>query len=47
MRWFGKYFKSQLNGKPLVCYNDEGKLHSSQAQNGESSLWMIELLGKT
>lgn len=47
LKWFGKYFKSQLDGKPLVCYNDEGKLYSSQAQNGESSLWMIEFRGKT
>lgn len=45
-KWFGKWFRSQLDGSPLVCYNDEGKLYPNQLMNGECSLWMIEFRGK-
>lgn len=46
MKWHGKTFHSRLDAKPLMCYNDKGELHSSQAMNGEASLWMIEFRGK-
>lgn len=45
-KWFGKWFRSQLDCSPLVCYNEEGKLYANQLMNGECSLWMIEFRGK-
>ncbi len=46
MRWFGKWFVSPSDVKPLVCWNEAGELFSSQAMNGEASLAMIEYRGK-
>lgn len=45
MRWFGKWFRSDLDATPLVCYNADGKLYSEKVM-GEASLWMIEFRGK-
>lgn len=45
-KWFGKWFKTDLDGIPLVSYNDEGNLYSNLMMNGQSSLWMIEFRGK-
>ncbi len=41
MRWFGKWFVSPSDVKPLVCWNEAGALVSSQAMIGEASLAMI------
>lgn len=47
LKWYGKTFNSRLDVKPLVCYDEQGQLYSSQAMNGEASLWMVEFRGKT
>ena len=46
MKWYGKWFTSPVNAKPLVCFDEEGRLYSNQALNGEASLWMMEFRGK-
>lgn len=46
MKWFGKQFRTPLEGMPLLCYNEAGHLFSNQIMHGESSLWMIEFRGK-
>lgn len=46
MKWHGKTFNSRLDVKPLICRDEEGNLFSSQAMNGEASLWMVEFRGK-
>src|SRR5215813_10756440 len=46
MKWYGKWFTSTLDAKPLVCFNHEGKLYSNQIMRGEGSLWMTEFRGK-
>lgn len=46
IKWYGKTFNSRLDAKPLICYDEQGNLHSSQAMKGEASLWMIEFRGK-
>lgn len=46
LKWYGKTFNSRLDVKPLMCYDEQGNLFSSQAMKGEASLWMVEFRGK-
>ncbi len=46
LKWHGKKFNSRLDVKPLMCLDEQGKLFSNQAMNGEASLWMVEFRGK-
>ncbi|WP_213803329.1 DUF4334 domain-containing protein [Granulicella sp. dw_53] len=46
MKWYGKWLVSKLDAKPLICFDEKGNLSSSQAMNGEASLWMMEFRGK-
>ncbi|SFO01893.1 DUF4334 domain-containing protein [Sphingomonas sp. OK281] len=46
LRWFGKWFVSPSDAKPMVCWDDTGALSSSQAMNGEASLAMMAFRGK-
>ena len=46
MKWFGKWFKTNLDAKPLVCRNDNDQLYSNYVMNGEASLWMVEFRGE-
>lgn len=46
MKWYGKTFHSRLDVKPLMCWDENGKLYSSQAMKGDASLWMVEFRGK-
>lgn len=46
MKWHGKTFHSRLDVKPLMCFDENGKLYSSQAMKGEASCWMVEFRGK-
>lgn len=47
VKWVGKWYRSQLDAIPLVCYNEAGKLYSNKSMKGEASLWMIAFRGKT
>lgn len=46
MNWFGKQFKSAMDGHPLICYNQDGNLFSNMVMKGASSLWMVDFRGK-
>jgi len=46
LKWFGKWFVSKTDVKPLVCYDGNGDLHSSLAMNGEATLLMRRFRGK-
>ncbi|TBF87532.1 DUF4334 domain-containing protein [Rhizobium leguminosarum] len=41
MRWHGKWFVSERDVKPLICFNDDDSLYSNLALNGEASLRMM------
>lgn len=47
MKWFGKWFRSELDALPLVCFDEDGKLFSNHVMKGEASLWDVEFRGKT
>lgn len=46
MNWFGKWYPSQFDAHPLVCFNEDKKLFADTKFNGEASLWMVEFRGK-
>lgn len=46
IKWYGKTFNSRTDAKPLICYDEQGNLHSSQLMKGEASLWNIEFRGR-
>jgi GXWXG protein/Domain of unknown function (DUF4334) len=46
MKWYGKWIHSQFDVKPLVCYDEAGRLYSNKSLNGEASVGMMEFRGK-
>jgi GXWXG protein/uncharacterized protein DUF4334 len=46
MKWYGKWFLSESDAKPLLCEDETGRLFSNKAMRGEASLWMMEFRGK-
>lgn len=42
----GKWYPSQFDAHPLVCFNEDKKLFADTKFNGEASLWMVEFRGK-
>ncbi len=46
-RWFGKWYRSPSDAKPLVCHDDHGHLFSNVSTGGEASLWEVAFRGKT
>lgn len=46
MKWYGKWFLSESNAKPLVCFDESARLYSNNSLHGEASLWMMEFRGK-
>lgn len=46
MNWFGKWFLSENDAKPLICRNNDGNLYSNTSLNGEACLRMIDFRGK-
>jgi hypothetical protein len=49
LRWHGKRFDSPLDGHPLICVGDDGRLYSNTqaAGGGRSSLWDIGFRDET
>ncbi|WP_129843399.1 DUF4334 domain-containing protein [Streptomyces sp. RFCAC02] len=46
-RWYGKSFNSLHDAKPLICYDEKGRLFSDvELGRGEASLWNIEFRGE-
>jgi hypothetical protein len=46
--WYGKYFNSVLDAKPLIMRGTDGELYSNlEIGKGEASLWMIEFRGES
>ncbi|EJD6581734.1 DUF4334 domain-containing protein [Providencia rettgeri] len=45
-KWYGKWYRSKMDAVPLICYDDQNRLFSSQAMKGEASLWDVEFRGK-
>jgi hypothetical protein len=47
--WHGKRFDSLLEGHPLICRDEDGRLYSNTqyAAGGHSSLWEVGFRGET
>jgi hypothetical protein len=46
MKWYGKWINSRMDVKPLVCFDEDGRLYSNKTLNGEASLGMMDFRGK-
>lgn len=46
MKWYGKWINSRIDVKPLVCFDEAGRLYSNKMLNGEASLGMMDFREK-
>lgn len=47
INWFGKWFKSNLNAIPAICFNEHNELFSNQLMKGEATMWDVTFRAKT
>ncbi|AJT42457.1 DUF4334 domain-containing protein [Psychromicrobium lacuslunae] len=46
-KWYGKTFNSAEDAKPLIRYDEDGRLFSdTETAHGEASLWEVEFRGE-